>query len=292
MKNYIVICVLCGLMLPAFGANRSMIAAAPAGNDSVRATAIKNNQFVINNKSNDNVKSSVRKQHGVAVLSAVPVDETPGVSVVDDDPRPADSRILENATKRAACVDNNVGASNTFVWASRNSNTSSYSTMIEDTENPENNVCFVAVSMQSKDSRVNISDIQPRYFAMGDVVNCGSWVDQGVLEKRILDGKKTVRVLSAVGAAVGGAALGVGAMEAFGNKLLAKNDSLSGLEGQRALDDDNLLVSRLLSVKGSDDYNKVYQAIETLADGCKSSNDGVCAKHNWNQIKSQLDSRQ
>ena len=42
--------------------------------------------------------------------------------------------------EKQACISNNIGVGNTFVWASRYSNTANYATMVEDVENPENNV--------------------------------------------------------------------------------------------------------------------------------------------------------
>ena len=59
----------------------------------------------------------------------------------------SDDEINRDA-ERLACVSNNIGVGNTFVWASKYSNTSNYSTMVEDTENPENNVCWVRVELR------------------------------------------------------------------------------------------------------------------------------------------------
>ena len=88
-------------------------------------------------------------------------------SIKDDDIKPSfppkeekDNRDAE----RAACLNNNIGIGNTFVWASKFSNTNSYAAMQEDLENPENNVCFVKVDLKSTDARVNMSDIPSRYF--------------------------------------------------------------------------------------------------------------------------------
>ncbi len=122
--------------------------------------------------------------------------------------------------ERAACMQNNIGVGNTFVWASRYSDISGYTTMIEDVENPENNTCFVRVDVKSTDPKIDLSDIPGKYFEMGRTIECGSWVDESMLEKRILDAKKNARTWATVGGAVGGAALGVGSMELFGNKLI------------------------------------------------------------------------
>ena len=217
MKKYVLVCAMCMFVLPALGAGRSLIGGTmnSVDNDGRMATL-----------SNNRLHPSVKITHGAAVV----VNDNGGVSVADDDPQPADAHALELAAKKKACIDNNVGIGNTFVWASYKSDTTNYATMIEDTENPDNNVCFVNVGLQSKDERVNISDIQPRYFKMGDTIVCGSWADEAVLEKRILDGKKTARILSTVGASVAGVGLGFGIMEGFGNKLLAKGERLNKVD--------------------------------------------------------------
>ena len=142
-----------------------------------------------------------------------------------DEPEQPDMREKE----REACIRNNVGVGNTFVWASRYSDTNNYATMVEDTEHPENNICFVRVELKSSDPKLDLSDIGGRYFEMGRNITCGSWVDEGMIEKRILDAKKNVRTWATVGGAVGGAALGVGSMELFGNKLIG-----GAVEGQKA----------------------------------------------------------
>ena len=70
--------------------------------------------------------------------------------------------------ERNACINNNIGIGNTFVWASRFSDTSNYANMVEDTTNPQNNVCFVKVELKSSDeSRISVSDIKPKYFMWG-----------------------------------------------------------------------------------------------------------------------------
>lgn len=155
--------------------------------------------------------ASPRARVGTAGRIVMPVaqntvKQSGGVAVVDDNPAPyvGNSRDRE----REACLNNNIGIGNTFVWASKHSNTGSYATMVEDTENPENNVCFVKVGLKSEDKKVSVDDIPSKYFMWGDMITCGSWVDQSVLEKSILDGKKTARVLGTIGGTVGGAALG------------------------------------------------------------------------------------
>lgn len=200
-------------------------------------------------------------------------------SIKDDDVKPsypaADAEKDNRDAERAACLNNNIGIGNTFVWASKYSNTNSYATMQEDLENPENNVCFVKVDLKSADGRVNMSDIPSRYFQWGYNINCGSWVDEEMLRQRILDAKKSGRTWATVGGAVGGAAVGVGAMELFGNKLIGgkvqgqKNEKLS--ESQKA----QLLKTQLSSLKQSDKkrYDEFRTELIKFRDACKKYKD-------------------
>ncbi|MBR4806354.1 MAG: hypothetical protein IKZ64_00870 [Alphaproteobacteria bacterium] len=193
-----------------------------------------------------------------------------------------DSREAE----RAACLNNNIGVGNTFVWASRYSNTGSYATMQEDVENPENNVCFAKVDIKSTDARINLSDMKSRYFQWGEVVNCGSWLDENMLEQRILDAKKKNRTWATVGGAVGGAALGVGSMELFGNKLIGGK-----VEGQKALQDTELLRSQLLVLKKNNDsrLTTIMNDLKSLKEKCEqiknpSEKPEECTKYNYDML--------
>ena len=132
-------------------------------------------------------------------------------------------------------LNNNIGVGNTFVWASKYSDTSNYATMVEDTDNPENNVCFVKVDLKSDDSRISVTDVPSKYFEWGKTITCGSWANADTMRARILDAKKSGRVWGTIGGAVGGAGIGVGAMELFGNKLIGGK-----VEGQAALKDDEV----------------------------------------------------
>ena len=167
--------------------------------------------------------------------------------------------------ERAACMQNNIGIGNTFVWASRYSDINNYSTMIEDTENPGNNTCFVRVELKSNDSKVDLTGVQGKYFEMGRNITCGSWVNEDDIEKRILDGKKKGRTWATVGGAVGGAAIGVGSMELFGNKLIG-----GSVQGQKALEGNELLRSQLLVIKDKDpaQYAAVKSKLEDLKKKC------------------------
>lgn len=209
-----------------------------------------------------------------ASKSSVKVDDVENDLAINDEsqimgevPSPEDEKDMREKEKNI-CLSNNIGIGNTFVWASRFSDTSSYVTMIEDIEEPENNVCFVKVEMKSKDPKIDVSDILSKYFVMGENVTCGSWADEEALRKRILDAKKTERTWATVGGAVGGAALGVGAMELFGNKAIGGD-----LEGQYSLEGTKLLRSHLLALKkdNSTEYNKIVKDLEELEKLCKDS---------------------
>ena len=274
MKKIFILTAICALTLPAFGAGRSVVATTAAAANG-RATVMPASMH----------GSSIR-QDGISG-AATQVNNTTGVSVVDPEPQPATNT---REAEKNACLANNVGIGNTFVWASRYGNTTNYANMIEDTQYPENNACFVLIGMQSKDSRVNISDIQPRYFVMGETVTCGSWTDEAALEKRILDAKKKGRVWATVGGAVGGAGIGVGAMELFGNKLIGGK-----VQGQKALEGDELLISQLNVLKKDNpgDYTSIVSALKVVRDECKKITDPAqtnesCKQYNYNAILSAL----
>ncbi len=170
--------------------------------------------------------------------------------------------------EKAACINNNIGIGNTFVWASRYSNINNYASMVEDVDEPANNTCFVRVEVKSDDSKISVADIPAKYFEMGQTITCGSWADEDALEKRILDAKKSARTWGTVGGAVGGAALGVGAMELFGNKLIG-----GSVEGQKALNDNELLYSQLAVLKKDDPtrFQQVMAQLRSLKKECEST---------------------
>ena len=182
--------------------------------------------------------------------------------------------VTENKTvdtrekEKNACINNNIGIGNTFVWASRYSNRDNYATMVEDTENPENNTCFVRVEVKSTDNRVSTSDIPAKYFEWGQNITCGAWADEGTLKQRILDAKKTARTWATVGGAVGGAGVGVGIMELFGNKLIGGK-----VQGQKNMIDDKqkLLKSQLLTLKEKNptQYKEFKDNLGSLVEECK-----------------------
>lgn len=188
--------------------------------------------------------------------------------------------------ERNACLANNIGIGNTFVWASRFSNVNNYASMIEDVEQPENNVCFVKVGLKSDDDRIDLSDIPEMYFPMGQAITCGSWASEDDMRQRILDAKKKARVWGTVGGVVGGAGIGVGAMELFGNKLIGGK-----VEGQKALEGDQLLRSQVLELQkeNASEYNRFISNLKILQIECnkdmwKNTTDSevttICDKYN------------
>ena len=189
--------------------------------------------------------------------------------------------------EKAACIQNNIGVGSTFVWASRYSNTANYSSMIEDIEFPENNVCFVKVAMKSNDSRIDVSDIPTKYFVMGENITCGQWANEETLKSRILEAKKKGRAWATVGGVVGGAGVGVGAMELFGNKLIG-----GAVEGQAGIKDKTKLLCsqmKVLKQEKSSKYNDIIDSLNEMKKYCEDAtlwSDGVekpeeCKKYDY-----------
>jgi hypothetical protein len=204
--------------------------------------------------------ASINQLNGSGVLGGTTVTTTTTTTETQVAEEETDRREAE----RNACINNNIGVGNTFVWASRYSDSSNYATMTEDLKNPENNTCFVRVELKSDDeSRVNVSDIAPKYFTWGETIECGSWVNAADMEKRILDAKKGARIGGIVASAVGGAGIGVGAMELFGNKLINGK-----VEGQKAknVSEIDLYRARLLTLQQENpaEYNRIVDNLRTL----------------------------
>ena len=194
---------------------------------------------------------------------------------------------INRDAERLACISNNIGVGNTFVWASKYSNTSNYSTMVEDTENPENNVCWVRVELRSNDAKIDLSDVLGKYFQMGTNIECGAWADANMIEKRILDAKKSARTWATVAGSVGGAGIGVGAMELFGNKLIG-----GAVQGQKGLSEDELFILQLKELKTSDNtrYNEIVATLNALKIACDSAGGNAdCAKIHYNDILSGIE---
>lgn len=216
----------------------------------------------------------------------VPVEDVPSVSVSGgNENNGGDNNNSEYEKQKAACLNNNIGIGNTFVWASRYSNTNNYASMVEDVANPENNVCFVLVGLKSNDSRISVSDIPEKYFQMGQNITCGSWADADMLRQRILDAKKSGRAWATVGGAVGGAGLGVGVMELFGNRLIGGD-----VMGQKALQGDAQLIAQLRALKNQDrsSFDQIISALETLQKECDSwegdNKPAECTSYNYEYL--------
>lgn len=208
--------------------------------------------------------ASINQLNGMAVANGVVKADDDLNTVVEEEEPEIDTREAE----RNACINNNIGIGNTFVWASKFSDSSNYATMVEDTVNPANNVCFVRVELKSdNESRVNVSDVLPKYFMWGETIECGSWVNEDEMEKRILAAKKGARVGGIVAGAVGGAGLGVGAMELFGNKLIGGK-----VQGQKAknMEGNKLYRAILLTYKekGDPQYDKIVKALKVMKEAC------------------------
>lgn len=241
----------------AFGAGRSMVGnAQPAS----RAVVLPSSHMV----------SSVKKPN-IAASNKATVDNN---QVVDDDSQP--ENVDDREQERLACLSNNIGLGNTFVWAAKNSNTLNYASMVEDDGNPQNNTCFVLVGMRSDDARISTADIQPRYFEWGQNITCGSWIDESKMEERILDAKKKARTWGTIGGVVGGAGIGVGAMELFGNRALSNIDGLKGLQGQKQYTEYSLewytAKAKALRAENMSAYNSFEELVKELKAACNGTN--------------------
>ena len=189
------------------------------------------------------------------------------VAVKDTTTTTTAKKVDTREAERNACINNNIGVGNTFVWASKYSDTSNYANMVEDVEKPENNVCFVRVELKSDDpSRVSVSDIAPKYFMWGEAINCGGWVDQKVMEQRILDARKGARIGGIIASTAAGVGIGVGSMELFGNRLIGKK-----VEGQRSLEGEELYRSQLLVLKEEQpsQYRAYLEDLRVMSDACE-----------------------
>ena len=244
--------------MPATGRGR---AAARNTNDNARAGTLVSAPVVAsaNRNETDGAQNNRETQQPAETSQVADIQQVAQVNTYERD--------------KAACIQNNIGVGDTFVWASRYSSAQDYVSLIEDVKKPENNVCFVKVSLSSADARIDVSDIADKYFLMGDTITCGEWADKAMLKQRILDAKKKGRTWATVGAAVGGAGLGVGAMEWFGNDLLAKA-GVSSVIGQEGLDGTDLLCSQLKVLQKEDKatYDNIKQHLQTLRDKCENTN--------------------
>lgn len=207
--------------------------------------------------------ASVNQLNGASTASVNQLGGNSNVAVHTDPVMPAQT-VDRREAERNACINNNIGIGNTFVWASRYSDTSNYATMTEDTDNPQNNVCFMRVELKSDDAKISVADVPAKYFMWGESVECGSWADEKEMEKRILDAKKGARVGGIVASTVGGAGLGVGAMELFGNRLIG--GKVMG-QKDKNLSNEELLASQIKSLQNrgsSAEANDIVNALTVL----------------------------
>lgn len=252
------------LALFGFGANAAQSGRPAVANPRVisapRYTASVNQLNGMSNAAKTNVVSNnVAKSDEQNVAEPVEEEQTEEDIVVD-----------MREAEREACMNNNIGINNTFVWASKYSDTSNYAMMVEDVEHPENNVCFVRVDLgSSNESRIKVADIEPKYFMWDETIKCGSWVSKKEMEKRILDARKGERVGGIVATTVAGVGLGVGAMELFGNKLIGGK-----VMGQKSssVSKTTLYKNRLLKSNDSEQYK---EDLKLLFDACEQEVDYI-----------------
>lgn len=264
MKRFVSVLVLALFAVSAYGAQSGRPAMSNKIMTAPRYTASINqlNGMVMANNNAVTVDNTVAYNDGSATTAVAVTEEKEQIDMRE--------------AERNACINNNIGVGNTFVWASRYSNTSNYAGMVEDVVNPQNNVCFARVDLKSDDeSRVSVSDIKPRYFMWGEEIECGSWADKNELEKRILDAKKGNRVAGIVASAIGGAGVGVGAMELFGNKLIGGK-----VEGQKdkRLSEIDVYRSQLLTLKEkglTQQYNEHVKNLKLIKKACDANNNNI-----------------
>ncbi len=226
----------------------------------------------------DQFTSNARVGASAPNVAAMATIRKPGIAVINppatqkpsQDEEDKKQEVDRREKEKAACLGNNIGLGNTFVWASKFSNVGNYSSMVEDLDKPENNVCFVRVELKSDDAKINVSDIAAVYYPMGTTITCGSWADEGKIKDRILDAKKSGRTWGTVAGVVGGAGVGVGAMELFGNSLIGGK-----VEGQKYLekkDEIALVRSQLLVLKKENptEFEAFKGALRQLEQACEN----------------------
>jgi hypothetical protein len=248
------------VLAPAFAAAPNMAPATGRGRVSMANQMMAAPRAVMSQK---HISAMAAQPEKIAVSETVAEDKL-AVNPPEMKPGEKDKRERE----KLACLQNNIGIGNTFVWASRYSNLGNYSTMIEDIEEPDNNTCFVKVELKSDEPKISVADIPSKYYEMGRNITCGEWANYDTLKGRILDARKSARAWATVGGAVGGAAIGVGAMELFGNELIG-----GAVEGQKDLEDLELLQSQLTVLKKDNEveYNRFIKYMGDLKCACESS---------------------
>lgn len=248
------------MLAPAFAAAPNMTPATGRGRVSMANQMMAAPRAVM---SPNQIQAMAAQPEKIAVSETFAEDK---LAITPPEMKPADKDMRER--EKRACLQNNIGIGNTFVWASRYSNLGSYSTMIEDIEEPDNNTCFVKVELKSDDPKINVADVPSKYYEMGRDITCGEWANYDTLKSRILDAKKSARTWATVGGAVGGATVGVGAMELFGNQLIGGK-----VMGQKDLEGLERLESQLAVLKKDNEveYNRFIKHLGDLKCACKSS---------------------
>jgi len=262
-KSFILIALLCAFSVDVLAANNN-------GRHTMASSIMEAPRYT----------ASVNQLQG-SVVTNVAVSDSKKDAVTEE------KIVVDNREKeKNACINNNIGLGNTFVWASRYSDTSNYAMMNEDLENPSNNVCFVRVEVKSDDQKISVSDVTPKYFMWGENITCGNWFSEDTMRQRILDAKKGARIGGIIGSTVGGVGLGVGAMELFGNKLIGGK-----VEGQKSLTGTDLLRSQLLAIKkDGGDISAYREALITLQQICSSDDlseeirRDYCEKYEYNNL--------
>lgn len=222
--------------------------------------------------------ASINQLNGITILENNNGRDNNDVMQVTTGNGGGQPQIDQRDAERNACINNNIGVGNTFVWASRYSNTSNYATMVEDTANPQNNVCFVRVELKSDDeTRISVADVPAKYFMWGENIECGGWANKKDIEQRILDARKGARIGGIVASSVGGAGLGVGIMELFGNRIIGGK-----VEGQKDLKDDKLYRSQMLVLRenNSAQFERYRDDLAVLKKACAGGTSGLdCSKY-------------
>ncbi|MDR1826557.1 MAG: hypothetical protein LBQ49_02595 [Rickettsiales bacterium] len=125
------------------------------------------------------------------------------------------------------------------------------------------NACFYPVAIKSADIKNMGRFFPPRHFMAGATVECGSWIDAADLDAAILDAKKNARTGWTIAASVGGAALGVGAVEGIG----AAGGWGDKYQGQRALEGVKLINAQLKSPKTPDKFKNDVMTVYNWCNG-------------------------
>lgn len=221
--------------------------------------------------------ASVNQLTGITIAENNNGRDNDGVMQITTGKTEEQPQVDQREAERNACINNNIGIGNTFVWASKYSNTGNYATMVEDTANPQNNVCFVRVEVKSDDeTRISVADIPAKYFMWGENIECGSWANKKDIEQRILDARKGARIGGIVASSVGGAGLGVGIMELFGNSLIGGK-----VQGQKSLEGEQLYRSQLLVLKEKNPttFNRYVEDLTVLKKACAEKKIADCSPY-------------